>query len=172
MSRVTFNHPVANISGRLTYDGNVILRTRNGRTQAYIIQHPYKGPLAPNRKRTINAFKEAVNQSKTILSDPTQKAEWQKQFNKHKDYFRRHPSSSNKRYSTLRGFVIAMLAQQINVQTKQQTDNQTVTTVTVGSTDASPAVKITTATTQSTQATASTASTLKGLFGDIVHLNC
>ena len=141
MAIATLEHPIASISGRLCSRSNVILRTRNGKTQTYIIQNPYKGPLAPNRKRTINAFKEAVNQSKAVLSDPAQKAEWQKLYNKHKDYFRRHPSSSNKRYSTLRGFVIAQLTQQINAQAKQQqtTDNQTVTTVTVGDAGASPA---------------------------------
>ncbi len=174
MAIATLEHPIASISGRLCSRSNVILRTRNGKTQTYIIQHPYKGPLAPNRKRTINAFKEAVNQSKEILKDPVQKAEWQKQYNKHKDYFRRHPSSSNKRYSTLRGYVIAQLTQQINAQAKQQQtpDNQTTIPATTGGADASSAVKITTATTTATQSTTSTDSTLKGLFGDIVHLNC
>ena len=152
MAIATLEHPIASISGRLCSRSNVILRTRNGKTQTYIIQNPYKGPLAPNRKRTINAFKEAVNQSKEVLNDPAQKAEWQKLYNKHKDYFRRHPSSSNKRYSTLRGFVIAQLTQQINVQAKQQqtTDNQIVITATTGDAGASPAVKTTTATTATT----------------------
>ena len=138
MARVTFIPPVANISGRLTCGGKIVLRTRNGRTQAYIIEHPYTGPVAPQRQRTIDSFKEAVNQSKTVLADPVQKAAWQKQFQKHKDYFRKHPTSSNKRYSTLRGFVIAQLAQQINAQAKgtkvaesqAETTTQTVTTQT------------------------------------------
>ena len=136
MAKVTFLPPIANISGRLSSDSKIVLRTRNGRTQAYIIEHPYAGPVKPQRQRTINSFKEAVNQSKTILADPVQKAEWQKRYKKHKDYFRRHPSSPYKRYSTLRGFVIAQLMQQINAQAKQtevaesktETTSSTVTT--------------------------------------------
>ncbi len=118
MSRVTFQAPVANISGRLSYRSNIVFRTRNGRTQAYIIQNPYKGPVAPQRQRTINAFKEAVNQSKTVLSDPAQRAEYESKYKAHKAFFRRHPRSQNKYYSTLRGFVIAQLAQQINAAAK------------------------------------------------------
>lgn len=118
MSRVTFQAPVANISGRLSYQSNIVLRTRNGRTQAYIIQNPYKGPVAPQRQRTINAFKEAVNQSKIVLSDPVQRAEYESKYKAHKAFFRRHPRSQNKYYSTLRGFVIAQLAQQINAAAK------------------------------------------------------
>lgn len=167
MSRVTFEHPVANISGRLSSRSNIILRTRNGKTQAYVIQRPYKGPIAKERQRTINAFREAVNQSKTILADAQQKADWQKRFNKHKDYFRRHPRSTDKRYSTLRGFVIAMLAQQINAQARQEqvAENQvetaqaTVKTQVTASVGAAP-------TTSEAQAS------INGLFGDIVHLNC
>ena len=118
MSRVTFQAPVANISGRLSYRSNIVLRTRNGRTQAYIIQNPYKGPVAPQRQRTINAFKEAVNQSKTVLSDPAQRAEYESKYKAHKAFFRRHPRSQNKYYSTFPGFVIAQLAQQINAAAK------------------------------------------------------
>ncbi len=139
MARVTFLPPIANISGRLSSDSKIVLRTRNGRTQAYIIEHPYTGPVKPQRQRTINSFREAVNQSKTVLADPAQKAAWQKQFQKHKDYFRRHPSSSNKRYSTLRGFVIAQLMQQINAQAKQTevTESQTGTTDSMATTQTS-----------------------------------
>ena len=33
------------------------MRTRNGRTHAYVVKHPYKGPLAPSRqKNTSCAF--------------------------------------------------------------------------------------------------------------------
>ncbi len=160
MAKVTFLPPIANISGRLSCSSNIVLRTRNGKTQAYIIEHPYKGPVAPQRQRTINAFKDAVNQSKTVLADPVQKAAWQKQFQKHKDYFRKHPSSSNKRYSTLRGFVIAQLAQQINAQAKQEqvTEEQTVTTASVATTQA-------TVTAYSAVKTQVTSADMKDLFG-------
>ena len=33
------------------------MRTRNGRMHAYVVQHPYKGPLSPSRqKNTSCAF--------------------------------------------------------------------------------------------------------------------
>ncbi len=163
MAKVTFLPPIANISGRLSSSGKIILRTRNGRTQAYIVEHPYTGPVAPARQRTIDAFKEAVNQSKTILADPVQRAEWQKRFDKHKDYFRRRPLSPNKRYSTLRGFVIAKLTQQINEQTKdeQVAEDQTVTTQATGAATA-------TSTTSAARTTQVSMAELINLLGDIV----
>ena len=163
MAKVTFLPPIANISGRLSSSSKIVLRTRNGRTQAYIIEHPYTGPVKPQRQRTINAFKEAVNQSKTILADPAQKAEWQKRYKKHKDYFRRHPSSTNKRYSTLRGFVIAQLTQQINAQAKQEqvVEDQTLVVSSVVTTT-------TTSATTSSAVTQDISAELKELLGDIL----
>ncbi len=163
MAKVTFIPPIASISGRLSCNSKIVLRTRNGRTQAYVIEHPYTGPVAPERQRTINAFAEAVNQSKTVLADPTQRAEWQKQYNKHKDYFRRHPSSSNKRYSTLRGFVIAQLAKQINAQARQEqvTESQVITTAVITSSE-------TPTTTVSTVKSQVTTEELKELLGGIM----
>ncbi len=163
MAKVSFIPPIASISGRLSCNSKIVLRTRNGRTQAYVIEHPYTGPVAPERQRTINAFAEAVNQSKTVLADPTQRAEWQKQYNKHKDYFRRHPSSSNKRYSTLRGFVIAQLAKQINAQARQEqvTESQVITTTAVTSSE-------TPTTTVSTVKSQVTTEELKELLGGIM----
>lgn len=163
MAKVTFIPPIASISGRLSCNSKIVLRTRNGRTQAYVIEHPYTGPVATERQRTINAFAEAVNQSKTVLADPTQRAEWQKRYNKHRDYFRRHPSSSDKRYSTLRGFVIAQLAKQINAQARQEqvTESQVITTVAVTSSETS-------ATTVSTVKSQVTTEELKDLLGGIM----
>ncbi len=163
MAKVSFIPPIASISGRLSCNSKIVLRTRNGRTQAYVIEHPYTGPVAPERQRTINAFAEAVNQSKTVLADPTQRAEWQKQYNKHKDYFRRHPSSSNKRYSTLRGFVIAQLAKQINAQARQEqvTESQVITTAVITSSE-------TPTTTVSTVKSQVTTEELKELLGGIM----
>ena len=174
MAKVTFLPPIANISGRLSSDSKIVLRTRNGRTQAYIIEHPYTGPVKPQRQRTINSFKEAVNQSKTVLADPAQKAAWQKRYQKHKDYFRRHPSSPYKKYSTLRGFVIAQLMQQINAQAKQTevAESQTETTSSMATTQTTDTSSM--ATTQATVTTSTaakrqvTTEELRELLGDIV----
>ena len=174
MARVTFLPPIANISGRLSSGSKIVLRTRNGRTQAYIIEHPYTGPVKPQRQRTINSFKEAVNQSKTILADSVQKAEWQERYKKHKDYFRRHPSSPYKKYSTLRGFVIAQLTQQINAQAKQEqvAESQTETTASIATTQTS--VTTSTVAAQSTGSASTEAKTqvtmeeLRELLGNLI----
>ena len=165
MAKVTFEHPIATISGKLNYRGNVILRTRNGRTHAYIVEHPYTGPVAPERQRTINAFAEAVKQAKTILNDPLLSAQWEKKFEVHKAYVRRHPRTPYKVYSTLRGFIIGQLTQQLNAQAKQSQSSEpqqdtpsTATTQTLQTTllvtpEPSPAVTQTTTTTQTTGTT-------------------
>ena len=165
MAKVTFEHPIATISGKLNYRGNVILRTRNGRTHAYIVEHPYTGPVAPERQRTINAFAEAVKQAKSILNDPILSAQWEKKFEVHKAYVRRHPRTPYKVYSTLRGFIIGQLTQQLNTQAKQsqsaepqQDTSSTATTQTpqatlLGTPAPPPAVTQTTTTTQTTETT-------------------
>ncbi len=163
MARVTFIPPIANISGRLTSDSKIVLRTRNGRTQAYIIEHPYQGPTAPQRQRTIDSFKEAVNQSKTILADPVQRDEWEKRFKEHQNYFRKHPRSPYKRYSTLRGYVIAKLTQQLNAEAREEevTESQFSTTTTTLATQ----TPVTTSAAENTQVSTEE---LRALFGDIM----
>ena len=171
MAKVTFEHPIATISGKLNYRGNVILRTRNGRTHAYIVEHPYTGPVAPERQRTINAFAEAVKQAKVILNDPILSAQWEKKFEVHKAYVRRHPRTPYKVYSTLRGFIIGQLTQQLNTQAKQsqssepqQDTSSTATTQTpqatlLGTPAPSTAVTQTTTTTKTTATTKTTPTT-------------
>ncbi len=176
MSRVTFQAPVANISGRLSYQSNIVLRTRNGRTQAYIIQNPYKGPVAPQRQRTINAFKEAVNQSKTVLSDPVQRAEYESKYKAHKAFFRRHPRSRNKYYSTLRGFVIAQLAQQINAAAKAAAAQETAQDKAEGSGNQAVASAIASASVSGAQVAVDALSALKSIGvteeGGITNTRC
>ena len=168
MAKVTFEHPIATISGKLNYRGNVILRTRNGRTHAYIVEHPYTGPVAPERQRTINAFAEAVKQAKVILNNPILSAQWEKKFEVHKAYVRRHPRTPYKVYSTLRGFIIGQLTQQLNTQAKQsqstepqQDTSSTATTQTPQATTTAETsgITATTTTTTTTEITATTETT-------------
>ena len=70
MARTTLAHPFDTMSGKLASKEKIVMRTRNGRTHAYAIKHPYKGPVAPERQRTITAFKDAVNQTTVILNTP------------------------------------------------------------------------------------------------------
>lgn len=112
MARTTLSHPFDTMSGKLTRNDKVILRTRNGRTHAYVVQHPYEGPVAPARQRTLNAFASAVAQSKTILNDPALRAEWQQRFDRYTTRANRYPSSYPKPCTTLRGYIISTLTRE------------------------------------------------------------
>lgn len=64
MARTVLTHPFDTMSGKLTRTDKVILRTRNGQTHAYVVQHPYNGPVAPARQRTLDAFASALPKPK------------------------------------------------------------------------------------------------------------
>ena len=112
MARTTLSHPFDTMSGKLTRNDKVILRTRNGQTHAYVVQHPYEGPVAPARQRTLDAFASAVAQAKTILNDPALRAGWQQRFDKYTARANRYPSSYPKPCTTLRGYVISTLTRE------------------------------------------------------------
>ena len=112
MARTTLSHPFDTMSGKLTRNDKVILRTRNGQTHAYVVQHPYEGPVAPARQRTLDAFPSAVAQAKTILNDPALRAGWQQRFDKYTARANRYPSSYPKPCTTLRGYVISTLTRE------------------------------------------------------------
>ena len=80
MARTTLAHPFDTMSGKLASKEKIVMRTRNGRTHAYAIKHPYKGPVAPERQRTITAFKEAVNQTTVIMNTPELRSEWEEKY--------------------------------------------------------------------------------------------
>ena len=109
MARTTLSHPFDSISGKLNSSDKIVMRTRNGRTHAYAIKRPYKGPVAPERQRTITAFADAVNQTSVILQDPTLRAEWEVKFADYRKKADRYPTSYPKPYTTLRGFIIGSL---------------------------------------------------------------
>ena len=69
MARTTLSHPFDSISGKLASNDKIVMRTRNGRTHAYVVKHPYKGPVAPERQRTITTFKEAVNHDVSVVNN-------------------------------------------------------------------------------------------------------
>ena len=109
------------------------MRTRNGRTHAYAIMHPYTGPLAESRKQAISTFSQAVKQCKSEMSDPERLAYWQDRYNQYTKAANKHLAranakfigtpasssasantrSSDKYYSTLRGFIIASISAQL-----------------------------------------------------------
>ena len=111
-----------NFSGKLSRKERIVMRTRNGKTHAYAIMHPYQGPISENRKPIINAFSEAVAQCKTEMTDPERLAFWQDRYALYSKIAKRNTTKANaqfigahtdKYYSTLRGFVIASLSIQL-----------------------------------------------------------
>lgn len=123
MASVTPASPFESISGKLSRNERIVLRTRNGRMHAYAIQHPYEGPLAESRKKAISAFAEAVKQCKAEMGDSARLAYWQEQYAEYKQLANKNLNRANRRffgenstaaaqdkfYSTLRGFIIAQL---------------------------------------------------------------
>lgn len=123
MASVVPASPFESMSGKLSRNERIVMRTRNGRVHAYAIQHPYEGPLADSRKKAITAFAEAVKQCKVEMSDPARLAYWQEQYAEYKKLANKNLSRANRRffgenstaaakdkfYSTLRGFIIAQL---------------------------------------------------------------
>ena len=98
------------------------MRTRNGRTHAYAVMNPYTGPLAESRKRAISTFAEAVRQCKSEMSDSDRLAWWQERYLQYIRAARKHVARANakflgttsdKFYTTLRGFIIASLSAQL-----------------------------------------------------------
>ena len=123
MASVTPASPFESMSGKLSRNERIVMRTRNGRMHAYAIQNPYTGPLAESRKKAISAFAEAVKQCKVEMSDPARLDYWQAQYAEYKKLANKNLSRANRRffgenstaaaqdkfYSTLRGFIIAQL---------------------------------------------------------------
>ena len=133
MAKVEPALPFDHFSGKLSSKERIVMRTRNGRTHAYAIMNPYTGPLAESRKRAISTFAEAVRQCKIEMSAPDRLAYWQDRYTQYRKAANKHVAranarflgipasssasantrSSDKFYSTLRGFIIASLSAQL-----------------------------------------------------------
>lgn len=122
MARVEPSIAFDNFSGRLSRRERIVMRTRNGRTHAYAVTNPYRGPISENRKPIISAFSQAVAHCKLEMSDPDRLAFWQDRYGQYQRAAKRNPARANiqfigtdtdKYYSTLRGFIIASLSVQI-----------------------------------------------------------
>jgi rRNA maturation protein Nop10 len=114
--------PFDHFSGKLSRKERIVMRTRNGRTHAYAVTNPYTGPLAESRKRAISTFSQAVTRCKTEMSAPERLAYWQDRYIRYRKAATRHVeranakflgTTSDKFYSTLRGFIIASISAQL-----------------------------------------------------------
>ena len=125
MAKVEPALPFDHFSGKLSSKERIVMRTRNGRTHAYAILNPYTGPLAESRKRAISTFSQAVTLCKAEMSDFERLSYWQDRYTQYCKLANRHTAranakflgtSSDKFYSTLRGFIIASLSAQLRTQ--------------------------------------------------------
>ena len=125
MAKVEPALPFDHFSGKLSRKERIVMRTRNGQTQAYAIMHPYTGPLAESRKRAISTFSQAVKQCKIEMTDSERLAYWQDRYIQYRKAANRHipranakflGTTSDKYYSTLRGFIIASLSAQLRAE--------------------------------------------------------
>lgn len=112
MARADLALPIAALSGKLSLNERIILRTRNGKTHAYIIDKPFRGERTDKQKAHSNSFYSAVAQASVILRDPAQRADWQQRFNQYTERVTRHPTTHPHPCTTLRGFIISTLTKQ------------------------------------------------------------
>ena len=122
MAHIEPSLPFDHFSGKLSRKERIVMRTRNGRTHAYAIMNPYTGPLAESRKRAISTFSQAVRQCKSDMLDPERLAYWQDRYTQYRKAANKHVARANakflgttsdKFYSTLRGFIIASISAQL-----------------------------------------------------------
>ena len=115
MAKVIPAAPFEKITGKLSANERIVMRERYGKMEAYTVMNPYKGKPSANRQRSINAFSQAVKQTKTEMSNPDRLAYWQQQYAQYCAEITKHaPSQASiargtKTYSTLRGYIIAQL---------------------------------------------------------------
>ena len=122
MSQTTFISPVDNLTGKLSSspDGRVTVTRRKcygkdakgrpvyGPSETYIY-HCHEGKWSEAATKNRELFQQVQLLAKQELSDPVRVSYWQPIF---EEQFL-HPKQGEKHYSTLRGFVIAQLHQQI-----------------------------------------------------------
>ena len=122
MAKVEPALPFDHFSGKLSRKERIVMRTRNGRTHAYAITNPYSGPLAESRKQAISLFSQAVTLCKSEMLDPDRLAYWQDRYLQYCKVANKHVARANakflgatsdKFYSTVRGFIIASLSAQL-----------------------------------------------------------
>lgn len=123
MSQTTFIAPVETFTGKLTghsADGRITVSRRKcfgkdskgrpfyGPAETYIY-HRHEGKWSEGATQNRNLFQQVQNIAKQELSDPDRLAYWKPLFERQF----RHPKQNEKHYTTLRGFVIAQIHQQL-----------------------------------------------------------
>lgn len=113
MAKVHLEDPIAGIRGRIGTDQKIIFRTRNGRTHAYVIEHPNTRPHNEAQRAHTSAFGAVSQQVHAEMADPARLAFWQTEFEEYQKKNRKRRSRSKKveppTYSSRRKPVISTL---------------------------------------------------------------
>ncbi len=118
MANVELNPIFTSISGKLSKNSKITTRTRNGKSHAYEIRNPFQGDPSQSQRTQRSTFSDAVTETSKILQNPEQRQHWQSLYNQYHQQITQSPHSTTlplnakgKPYSTLRGYIIAMLSQ-------------------------------------------------------------
>ncbi|MBO4666275.1 MAG: hypothetical protein J5612_05315 [Paludibacteraceae bacterium] len=118
MATVTLNPKIATIHGKRNKDDKEIFRTRNGKVHSYILKNPYHGPLAESRKAAISLFTQATHLCSQEMANPERLAYWKAEYERYLRRLNRRffAPKDEKRYGTLRGFILAKISAQLKEQ--------------------------------------------------------
>lgn len=109
MAHASLSFPLDSLSGKLSQNSKVVLRTRNGRTHAYTIERPFRGEVSEQQSSQRKSFSGAVAQASVILATPALRTDWEKRYADYKAYADTHPAAISHPCTTLRGFIISTL---------------------------------------------------------------
>jgi hypothetical protein len=118
MARIKPISQIDSMSGKINRDDDLIYRTRNGQTHSYKLKNPYSGPLAESRKKAINLFAEASHRCTEEMNNPERLAFWKAEYERYLRRLNRRffAPKDEKKYDTLRGFILASLHAQLKEQ--------------------------------------------------------
>ncbi len=88
MAHINPSELINDISGKLSSDERISMRTRYGKVHTYTYRHPSTAAPAESQLKARARFTEARRQAFAELQDPIKHADWLKKFNKQKRYVR------------------------------------------------------------------------------------
>ena len=102
MAKADLEIPFSGIHGRLQSDSEIYYAKRLGETVvSHYPRHKDPKKITAHQHDLNNNFRQAVTRAGTEITDPQRRSYWLEQFN--------NQPKTQKRYKTLRGFVIAQL---------------------------------------------------------------
>ncbi len=88
MAKLTPSDLIRDLSGKLSPEERVSMRTRYGKVHTYTYRHPSKAAPAESQLKARERFTTARRQAFVELQDPTKHAEWLTKFKQQKRYVR------------------------------------------------------------------------------------